>query len=257
MTVVSSFRAEDIDERRSSAKGVRLLRSYLDYAARGGEAEELSSETDRGTPIHAEIAGALNAVGFGSEEMVGVSSDRIDVAVVDPANGQPKVAIELDGADYAGRPSVRDRDRLRPEQLERLGWDHVTTWTQDWYRDPAGAAGRLVDQVEVLMNPPGNGSTAAVGDTPEHPDSGPGIDITGVTPEADERAPRPSFPAGRSAITDWPLADLVQLGRWIESDGRLRTEEDLKTALLGELGIKRRGSRVVRVLDEVVALMRV
>jgi hypothetical protein len=71
-----------------------------------------------------------------------------------------------------------------------------------------------------------------------------------------ERGPRPSFPAGRSAITDWPLPDLVRLGRWIESDGHLRTEEDLRTALMEEIGIKRRGSRVLRILDEVIALMR-
>jgi hypothetical protein len=257
MTVVSSFKAEDIDVRRSNAKGVHLLRAYLDYAARGGEARELSSAVDQGTPIHGEITGALTNAGFESDQLVGVSSDRIDVAVIDPADSQPKVAIEMDGAAYAGRPSVRDRDRLRPEQLERLGWGHVTTWTQDWYRDPAGAAGRLVDEVEALMSPPGNGNARAEGDGPSSPELGSRLGPPGDGAAAPaERAPRPSFPVDRSAITDWPLADLVQLAKWIESDGRLRTEEDLRTALLEELGIKRRGSRVVRVLDEVVALVR-
>jgi hypothetical protein len=256
MTVVSSFRAEDIDERRSSAKGVRLLRAYLAYAARGGEASELSSETDRGTPVHTQIATALETAGLDSRQMVGVSSDRIDVAVVDPASGQPTVAVEMDGAAYAGRPSVRDRDRLRPEQLERLGWGHVSTWTQDWYRDPAGAAGRLVDEVEGLIDPATNGKAPVEGNGDGTPFDEPGVVVADEGTVDVERGPRPSTPVGRSAITDWPLPDLVRLGRWIESDGHLRTEEDLRTALMEEIGIKRRGSRVVRVLDEVIALMR-
>jgi hypothetical protein len=252
MTVVSSFKAEEIDERRSSARGVRLLRAYLDYAARGGDASELSSQADRGTPVHSQIASALETAGFDSRQLVGVSSDRIDVAAVDPTNGTPRIAIEIDGASYAKRPSVRDRDRLRPEQLERLGWGHINTWTQDWYRDPAGAAGRLVDQVQELMASNGE----KVSDDGDNLDTPVDRSDLVVTNGSLERGPRPSFPYGRSAITDWPLPDLVKLGRWIESDGRLRTEEDLKSALLEELGIKRRGSRVVRVLDEVVALMR-
>ena len=256
MTVVSSFRAEDIDERRSGAEGVRLLRAYLDYAARGGEASELSSAAERATPIHAQVAGALMNAGMESELMVGVSSDRIDVAVADPATGRPRVAVEMDGSAYAGRPSVRDRDRLRPEQLERLGWGHVVTWTQDWYRDPAGAAGRLVDEVNERMTLALHGEAPVEGGGLEPLVEGPSDLAVKEGGVSSVRGPRPSFPADRSAITDWPLADLVRLGRWIESDGRLRTEEDLKTVLLEELGIKRRGSRVVRVLDEVVARMR-
>jgi hypothetical protein len=258
MTVVSSFKADDIDERRSGAKGVRLLRAYLDYAGRGGEVSELSSAADCGTPVHAQIAAALNAAGLESRLLVGVSADRIDVAAVDPVSGLPKVAIEMDGSSYAARPSVRDRDRLRPEQLERLGWGHVGTWTQDWYRDPAGAAGRLIDQVKDLMTPSTNGTAPVAGDGADdgvrrdEPDDAAPREETGGRP----RPPRPSFPVGRSAITDWPITDLVQLGKWIESDGRLRTEEELRAALMDELGIKRKGSRVVRILDEVVALVR-
>ena len=252
MTVVSSFKAEQIDERRSSAEGVRLLRAYLEYASHGGEATELDAESASGTPVHSQIATALQSAGLDSRMMIGASSDRIDVAVLDPVAKEPKVAIDMDGASYAGRPSVRDRDRLRPEQLERLGWRHVSTWTQDWYRDPAGAAGRLVDQVEEVLRPQNGGSADAVGAGEETL----GNDVRDPITAGPERGPRPSFPVGRSAITDWPFADLVSLGNWIESDGRLRTEEDLKEDLMKELGITRRGSRVVRVLDDVVRAMR-
>lgn len=249
MTVVSSFKAEDIDERRSSAEGVRLLRAFLDYASKGGEAQVLESEASLATPVHAEIVSALATAGIDSMQLVGASSDRIDVAALDPVSGLPKIAIEMDGSSYAGRPSVRDRDRLRPEQLERLGWRHVSTWTQDWYRDPAVAAGRLVDEVEAAFNGSDNESVGEGGDVQASslPDPGAG---------EPQRGPRPPFPSRRTAITEWPVGDLIRLGRWIESDGRLRTAEELKSELMGELGIKRKGSRVVRILDEVVEAIR-
>src|SRR5262249_11763122 len=38
MTVISSLRADDIDLSRTSARGVALLRAYLDYAERGPDA---------------------------------------------------------------------------------------------------------------------------------------------------------------------------------------------------------------------------
>ena len=46
MTAVSSFRAKDIDPKRSGARGVKLLRSYLAYAERGEDrARWLSEQT--------------------------------------------------------------------------------------------------------------------------------------------------------------------------------------------------------------------
>ncbi|MEO6997563.1 MAG: hypothetical protein ABI112_05720, partial [Terracoccus sp.] len=40
--------------------------------------------------------------------------------------------------------STRDRDRLRPEQLERLGWTHVRVWSTDLFRDPAREISRIL-----------------------------------------------------------------------------------------------------------------
>jgi len=48
---------------------------------------------------------------------------RVDFGVVDP--GGPDrflVGIEFDGPAYAQAVTARDRDRLRPEVLARLGW---------------------------------------------------------------------------------------------------------------------------------------
>ena len=45
------------------------------------------------------------------------------------------LAIEADGASYHSADTARDRDRLRQEQLERLGWRFHRIWSQDWFTD--------------------------------------------------------------------------------------------------------------------------
>jgi hypothetical protein len=53
------------------------------------------------------------------------------------------VAVESDGAAYAAMRSTRDRDRLRAEQLTRLGWVHLRVWSTDLFRDPARDVARV------------------------------------------------------------------------------------------------------------------
>jgi very-short-patch-repair endonuclease len=46
------------------------------------------------------------------------------------------LAVEADGASYRDSGSVRDRDRLRKEHLERLGWRFHRLWSTNWFHDP-------------------------------------------------------------------------------------------------------------------------
>jgi hypothetical protein len=46
------------------------------------------------------------------------------------------MAIEADGKSYRASSSARDRDRLRKEHLERLGWTFQRLWSTNWFRDP-------------------------------------------------------------------------------------------------------------------------
>ena len=75
----------------------------------------------------------------------GMSSHRLDLAVEDPHKpGSLLVAIETDGPVYGSIVATRDRERLRVEQLCRLGWVHERVWTRDLFRDPAREVARLV-----------------------------------------------------------------------------------------------------------------
>ena len=51
--------------------------------------------------------------------------------------------VECDGASYHSSKSARDRDILRQEVLERLGWDIFRIWSTDWFRDSYGQTERL------------------------------------------------------------------------------------------------------------------
>ncbi|WP_254709653.1 hypothetical protein, partial [Streptomyces lunaelactis] len=67
------------------------------------------------------------------------------------------LGIECDGAMYHSSRVARDRDRLRQQVLEGLGWKLHRTWGTDWYRDRAAAEQRLreAEKQAVAQEPPG------------------------------------------------------------------------------------------------------
>ena len=156
MTVVSSFTAADLDPTRLKARGALMLRDFLSYAAEGGSkpasdgaVQAVASKASKASrasldPLVADLASRLRALGLVVHAGYGTSAQRLDLAVEDPRRrGRVLVAVETDGPRYAAMSSTRDRDRLRVEQLRRLGWEHVRVWTTDLFRDPARDVARV------------------------------------------------------------------------------------------------------------------
>ncbi|MHB8431466.1 MAG: DUF559 domain-containing protein, partial [Acidimicrobiales bacterium] len=76
----------------------------------------------------------LTAAGLSLECQVGCSGYRIDFAAKHPTEpGRYVLAIEADGVMYHSSATARDRDRLRQEHLERLGWRFHRIWSSDWF----------------------------------------------------------------------------------------------------------------------------
>jgi hypothetical protein len=99
-------------------------------------------------PLVADLAFRLRAEGLVVHTGYGTSAQRLDLAVEDPQrHGRVVVAVESDGPRYAAMSSTRDRDRLRVEQLRRLGWEHVRVWSTDLFRDPARDVARVIAAV--------------------------------------------------------------------------------------------------------------
>jgi hypothetical protein len=64
-------------------------------------------------------------------------------------------------------------------------------------------------------------------------------------PLAAVRGPRPIFTA-HAKIDDYTDSELVSLVAWIQSDGRLRSDEEITEEMVKELGFKRRGPNIAR-----------
>ena len=170
LTVVSSFSSHDVDPSRLTAPGARLLADYLEYARAGGVPVAPVSASSGGSArgngrsaadgaaagyapdgsggdagaFHADVAARLAQLGITVVPQYGVGGYRVDFAAAHPDDPSRMIlAIESDGAGYRDSGSVRDRDRLRKEHLERLGWRVHRLWSTAWFTDPARELAKL------------------------------------------------------------------------------------------------------------------
>jgi hypothetical protein len=136
LMVVSSLRAEDIDLNAARSQGAQQLRRYLAYAERGLDTLETSQQQGKGepeSPLETNVLGELRRLGFDAVPQVGCSGFRMDLGVIDPrVPGQFLLGLEGDGATYHAGATARDRDRLRQEVLEGLGWRIHRVWSPAW-----------------------------------------------------------------------------------------------------------------------------
>ncbi len=155
ITLVSSIVHGDIDLTRAESEGVKLLRHYLEYAASGGERLESNFYTDEikfDSPFEEDVYHTLVEQGYIVRTQVGCSGYRIDLAVVDKNHpGEFLLGIECDGASYHSTPTARDRDRLRQQVLERLGWKIHRIWSTDWFRNKPAQVRLLVERIKQLQ----------------------------------------------------------------------------------------------------------
>ncbi|MCD8336600.1 MAG: AAA domain-containing protein [Lachnospiraceae bacterium] len=139
--LVSSMHYTDIDLKRTSAEGAKLLREYLDFAENGNIALEraiqVSAFEQFDSDFELEVCEFLRANGFSVDTQVGCSGFRIDLGLKIPDSSDYVLAIECDGATYHSSKNARDRDRLRQEILERMGWKFYRIWSTDWFRNQA------------------------------------------------------------------------------------------------------------------------
>jgi very-short-patch-repair endonuclease len=150
MRVFSSMRCEDIDLTKTQAAGARYLKEFLQFAERGqltGATVDAGAKTE--SPFEYGLFQELSRRGLRLVPQVGVAGYRIDIGVLDDdIEGRFICGVECDGAAYHAAESARDRDRLRQQVLEGLGWTLHRVWSTDWFKDRGGTVQRLVDKIE-------------------------------------------------------------------------------------------------------------
>jgi very-short-patch-repair endonuclease len=252
MTLVSAFTHNDMDPDRSSARGVELLRLYLQYAvSRGENLGPTAAAIAALNPFEVDVRDTLARAGIPLTAQYGCSGFRIDFAAKHPTQpGRLVLAIECDGASYHSSDTARDRDRLRQEQLERLGWTFHRIWSQDWFNDKQRETDKALGAYTAAV-------AAADGEADETtvPAGLPAAASSRPADDAPQRDPRPPLRRHQS-IVEYSQAELRSLVRWIESDTLLRTQEQLLNAMVDELGFSRRGKRIVDALTRAITAER-
>ncbi|MFD2857575.1 AAA domain-containing protein [Seohaeicola zhoushanensis] len=132
--VFASFDPGDIDPSRSSREGPRVLKRFLDFAKSGIIEERIATGLDADSPFEEDVARVIRSLGYEADLQVGTAGFRIDIGVRHPERpGQYIVAVECDGATYHSALWARERDRLRQDVLESLGWRFHRIWSTDWF----------------------------------------------------------------------------------------------------------------------------
>lgn len=155
--LVGSIVPTDIDTEKTSAEGVRLLRSYIEFAQQGVVAlqKELSyvDSPDFDSPFEEAVYDFLSGNGYNVVTQVGCSGFRIDMAVKYPnQNGRFAIGIECDGATYHSSRTARERDRLRQTILEDMGWTIYRIWSTDWIKDQKTEEQKLIAAIERALD---------------------------------------------------------------------------------------------------------
>ncbi len=181
--VLTCFQPEDLDHTRLSYGAV----DFYELLNR-----EIAGKTDLGTPAS---RAAASEQALGADPLVADLGDRLRargarvwhqydgvidvVAAADPLStmGQDDadipwpVAIESDGTEQYRTMSVRERSRLRPQLLERMGWRYMPLWTIEVFTDPSTCADRIAGYLGLENVLPAGRGTAAGGFFDEDVDS--------------------------------------------------------------------------------------
>lgn len=144
--VFASFDPAEIDPARSRRQGPRVLKRFLTYAQTGVMDQHLPTGLGPDSPFEADVAGVIARAGYLADPQVGSAGFRIDIGVRHPDRpGQYLLAVECDGAAYHGALWARERDRLRQDILENLGWRFHRIWSTDWFHHRSREMDRLTD----------------------------------------------------------------------------------------------------------------
>lgn len=151
--LVGSIHPTDIKLENTNSEGVKMLRSYIEFAINGTEVlhREISvSETvNTESPFEEAVYDFLVGKGYNVVTQVGCSGYRIDMAVKHPTlSGRFVLGIECDGATYHSARTARERDRLRQAVLEDIGWKIYRIWSTDWIKDPINEGEKLLTVVK-------------------------------------------------------------------------------------------------------------
>ncbi|MEH7380195.1 AAA domain-containing protein [Bacillus sp. JJ1533] len=168
--VISSIEPNELDVSKTKNVGPKFFKSYLEYAQAVSNLQkekieavlsELNVEmnTQRqekalhfDSPFETQVYEQLTDLGYKVDTQVGMSSYRIDLAVVHPENESKYIlGIECDGAMYHSSPSAKERDVYRQKFLESKGWTIHRIWSRNWWKDPSSELEKVDQLIKEIL----------------------------------------------------------------------------------------------------------
>lgn len=196
MQIFSSMDSHQIQVTGKTKKGVQSLRRFLEYCENG---HLMSAEISGRAPdsdFEIAVKDALSQKGYECEPQLGVAGYYLDLAVKDPDYpGTYLLGVECDGATYHSAKSARDRDRLRQEILESLGWKIHRIWSTDWFKNPQAQLQPILNYLEKMTE----GRVAPV---PAEADASVDIVMPSLTVQEFEEGFDENIPSGDKSLRD-------------------------------------------------------
>jgi len=252
--VFASFDPGDLDVSRAARDGPRILKRYLDYAKSGRIDDPQATGADADSPLEEDVADVIRSLGYLADPQVGSAGFRIDIGVRHPDQpGKYLLAVECDGAAYHSALWARERDRLRQDVLEHLGWRFHRIWSTDWFYNRATEIERLRDALAKAHDAGGSAVSipGANAGTHKAAASEPAFDLTDVQlPEPSSRL-MPAYVRADVPIAvsyephETPLGLLAPLVlKIVQIEGPICTDE-VARRVASSFGRKSAGSRIV------------
>ena len=248
--VFTNLNADDINISPTSPQGVVALQRYLKYAQTGKlDVPELDADREAGSPFEEEVADTLRELNFQVDHQIGSAGYFIDLGIRDPEHpGRYLLGIECDGAAYHSARSARDRDRLRQQVLEDLGWSIHRIWSTAWFKNPQTELKKVVEAIEKAKTyrPPTPDPSSEITPEPEV--------INPPEPEPSENSPTENYELAELVITDgrdlhevpsYRMADWIK--RVVDVESPVHSDE-VARRVTRAAGVNRIGDRIQRAL---------
>lgn len=141
--------ADDTGKRQ----GLRILKEFLQFAETGELSVSHSVGSGTESPFEEAVKQTLEHAGYTVDTQIGASGFRIDLGIRDP-NYIDQIrylaGIECDGATYHRSRIARDRDHIRQQVLEGMGWHIYRVWSTDWFVNSAIETRKLLEHLNSL-----------------------------------------------------------------------------------------------------------
>ena len=258
MYVYSSLNPEDIDLKRSSAKGVEGLKKFLEFA-RNSTLPQQQTENNKQSEdtVACLIAKELQNHGYQTVFNVGRSDFKVNLAVCDKSgSGKYVLAILTDGEIYRKTKTVEDRQTVQTGCLKRLGWEVMRIWTVDWYRNKDAVIKRILDKLESISSAEENLSDKTEESSGGYKFSLEDLQKQNAVAEHENVAMQPSLEGKtKRNIADIPLKEIKDAAEYVLKEQISLPKEDLKRLTAKVLGFARTGARIDTVTEQVIEMM--